>query len=92
VDASREGGTVVLEATDIGDQTRVTVTDEGAGIAPEHVESIFNPFFTTKSNGTGLGLALVSKIVDDHQGKICVRSDLGKGATFEMTLPHWLPT
>ncbi len=66
--------------------------DHGVGIDPEHLESIFNPFFTTKPQGVGLGLALVSKIVDEHGGKISVRSDKGAGTTFEVSLPKEQPT
>jgi signal transduction histidine kinase len=57
------------------------------GIKPEHLESIFNPFFTTKPEGIGLGLALVSKIIDEHSGRINVFSEPGEGTTFEITLP-----
>jgi two-component system sensor histidine kinase HydH len=49
---------------------------------------VFNPFFTTKPNGIGLGLALVAKIVDEHGGKISVRSEPQKGTTFEISIPR----
>ena len=65
----------------------IRVADSGSGIDAEHLESIFNPFFTTKPQGVGLGLALVSKIVDEHDGKISVRSQKGAGTTFEISLP-----
>jgi signal transduction histidine kinase len=63
----------------------------GEGIPPQHLESIFNPFFTTKPEGVGLGLALVSKIADEHHGRIRVYSQPGVGTTFEMTLPKEQP-
>ncbi|MBI3695823.1 MAG: hypothetical protein HY238_13410 [Acidobacteria bacterium] len=63
------------------------VSDSGGGIASENMESIFNPFFTTKPDGVGLGLAIVSKIVDDHRGKIAVASEVGRGTCFTVTLP-----
>jgi signal transduction histidine kinase len=64
-----------------------SVIDRGHGIAPEHLENIFNPFFTTKSDGVGLGLAIISKIVDEHNGKITVESELGNGSIFRVHLP-----
>jgi signal transduction histidine kinase len=64
------------------------VEDNGKGIERQHLESIFNPFFTTKSQGVGLGLAIVSKIVDEHGGRISVKSEIGVGTTFEMILPR----
>jgi signal transduction histidine kinase len=88
VDASPPHGVVAVTAEDRGSEIRVAVSDHGAGIARDHMESIFNPFFTTKSNGTGLGLALVAKIVDEHRGRIAVKSEAGVGTTFEILLPR----
>jgi len=65
----------------------VRIVDNGAGIAPEKVAKIFNPFFTTKDHGTGLGMAIARKIVDAHQGGIEVSSQLGRGTEFRVTLP-----
>lgn len=65
----------------------VAVADTGPGIAPELLEQVFNPFFTTKKDGVGLGLSIVSKIIDDHCGWIRVSSDPGKGACFRVFLP-----
>ena len=66
---------------------RVTVTDNGPGIAPEVMERIFSPFFTTKPQGSGLGLAIVRKIVDAHDGRIDVGVRPGGGTVFRVTLP-----
>jgi two-component system, NtrC family, sensor histidine kinase HydH len=88
IDASQPGAAVALELDEVGHEARISVIDQGSGIASEHVESIFNPFFTTKAEGTGLGLALVAKIIDEHQGKITVNSELGRGTTFEILLPN----
>lgn len=60
----------------------------GAGIDPKHLESIFNPFFTTKTQGVGLGLAIVSNIVDEHGGRIAVESEVNKGSVFIVRLPR----
>lgn len=65
----------------------VTVTDTGVGISPEHLPRIFEPYFTTKTNGTGLGLALVRQTIHDHGGTIAVVSEPGRGTTFTVTLP-----
>ena len=56
--------------------------DRGSGIDPKNLENIFNPFFTTKCEGVGLGLAIVSKIVDEHGGQITVESTPGEGSVF----------
>ncbi len=65
----------------------ITVADTGVGIAPEHLANIFRPFFTTKGHGTGLGLSLAQRIVEDHGGRIEVTSELGKGSSFVVRLP-----
>lgn len=65
----------------------VTVADTGIGIAPENLTNIFRPFFTTKGHGTGLGLSLAKRIVEDHGGRIEVTSEIGKGSTFVVKLP-----
>ena len=61
--------------------------DRGSGIDPKNLENIFNPFFTTKSDGVGLGLAICSKIVDEHGGQITVESTPGEGSVFRVFLP-----
>ncbi len=66
---------------------QVECTDTGCGIPPEHIEEIFNPFFTTKSTGSGLGLSISHQIVQDHRGYIDVESQLGKGSSFFVNLP-----
>lgn len=76
VTVERRGTTAVIE-----------VTDNGRGIAADHLPNIFRPFFTTKGEGTGLGLSLARRIVEDHQGRIDVTSTVGKGTTFAVVLP-----
>ena len=70
-----------------GNDAVVEVTDNGRGIAPEHLPNIFRPFYTTKGDGTGLGLSLARRIVEDHHGRIDVTSTVGKGTTFAVVLP-----
>ena len=65
----------------------VTVEDTGPGVPPELREQIFNPFFTSKKDGVGLGLAIVAKIVDDHRGWIRLDTDSRPGARFRVFLP-----
>ncbi len=66
---------------------RIRVQDTGPGIAPEHLQRIFNPFFTTKPDGLGLGLSVSQTIVGEHAGFLSVVSELGKGTTFFLDLP-----
>jgi signal transduction histidine kinase len=65
----------------------VEVSDDGPGMAAELIERVFNPFFTTKPQGSGLGLSIVRKIVDAHEGRIDVSSEPGVGTRFRVTLP-----
>jgi two-component system, NtrC family, sensor histidine kinase HydH len=69
----------------------VTVEDSGPGVPPEMREQIFNPFFTSKKDGVGLGLSIVAKIVDDHRGKIRLDSDSTQGARFRVFFPRAAP-
>ncbi len=85
--ASPPGGAVTLKARAAGGDAEVSVIDRGSGIEPALRDSIFNPFFTTKPEGVGLGLAIVSKIVDEHGGNITVESEPGKGSIFQVILP-----
>jgi signal transduction histidine kinase len=66
---------------------RVTVADTGVGIEPHNLDRLFEPFFTTKSHGTGLGLPITRRIVQEHNGQITVQSELKKGTTFSILFP-----
>lgn len=66
---------------------RVGIADTGCGISPENLTRIFNRYFTTKNEGTGLGLAVVDRIVKAHGGCVSVESEPGKGTTFLVDLP-----
>ncbi len=72
---------------DLGKHVKITISDTGAGMDENTLRRIFDPFFTTKKGGTGLGLSVVYGIAKDHNGYIDVRSDLGKGTTFELYFP-----
>ena len=86
-EASPPGAPISVRTREVGGQAEVSIIDHGCGIAPGQLESIFNPFVTTKQSGVGLGLAIVSKIVDGHGGKMSVESEPGKGSTFRVCLP-----
>ena len=64
----------------------VDIADNGPGVPPDVAEKIFNPFFTTKPKGSGLGLAVVRKIVDAHDGRIDMSTAEGRGTRFRVTL------
>jgi signal transduction histidine kinase len=88
-EAARAGAELSVSARveQRGDQTLVRISDNGTGIAKDKLEKIFIPFFTTKADGTGLGLALVHRIVTDHGGTVAVESN-ERGTTFSITLPR----
>ena len=86
-EAMPEGGTLRVETKRRGPYAHLEVADSGEGIPDEQLEDIFNPFFTTKAHGVGLGLAMVSKFVDSHGGTISVTSRPGEGSTFLVQLP-----
>jgi signal transduction histidine kinase len=80
-------GQVRVELGQSDHAATVTVSDNGRGIAAEHLPNIFRPFYTTKGNGTGLGLSLARRIIEDHGGRIEVTSALGAGSKFTVFLP-----
>jgi PAS domain S-box-containing protein len=86
IQACRPGGRVRL-AIDPGDPLRIRVTDDGCGIAPEHQKRIFEPFFSLRNGGTGLGLFLSLNFVRQWGGDIVVESTPGVGSTFEVRFP-----
>ena len=70
-----------------GDYIRIKVRDEGMGIPEKYLKQIFDPYFTTKPKGSGLGLATTYSVIKNHGGLIAVESELGCGATFTVYLP-----
>lgn len=86
-DATPAGGQIMLSTARQRDDVLVRVTDTGAGIAPEHRARVFEPYFSTKKAGTGLGLASVRRVVAEHGGTLSMESEVGKGTQFTMTLP-----
>jgi signal transduction histidine kinase len=86
--AMPEGGTLRIQAKPAGRQVQVLVCDTGTGIKPEHLDKIFDLYFTTKPKGSGIGLSMVYRIVQMHDGEIEIESILGKGTTFRILLPR----
>jgi hypothetical protein len=91
VQAMEGAGTVRVEIGSRDDFARVLVSDTGRGIPPQNLPNIFRPFYTTKGNGTGLGLSLARRIVEEHHGLIEVSSVVVKGSKFEVVLPFHMP-
>jgi signal transduction histidine kinase len=92
VQAMERVGTVCVEIGTRDGYASIAVSDTGRGISPQNLPNIFRPFYTTKGDGTGLGLSLARRIVEDHHGRIEVSSVLGKGSKFEVLLPFHMPT
>ena len=80
-------GKITVTVKPLGANAVVEVADNGRGIPADHLPNIFRPFYTTKGDGTGLGLSLARRIVEDHQGRIEVTSAVGQGTTFAVILP-----
>jgi signal transduction histidine kinase len=86
--AMPDGGTLRIHAKLAGRQVQVLVSDTGTGILPEHLDKIFDLYFTTKPKGSGIGLSMVYRIVQMHDGEIEIESTPGKGTTFRILLPR----
>jgi len=82
-----KGGEISVTMEVRGRDLEIRVEDTGKGIAPEHLPLVFNPFFTTRKTGTGLGLSLCRQIVQAHGGTIMVESEPGRGSVFTVRLP-----
>jgi signal transduction histidine kinase len=87
-EAMSQGGVITIRTRRNARGVFVDVEDTGPGIPPEHLNEIFNAFFTTKEKGTGLGLAVSLKILNDHNGELLVSSRVGEGSVFSVRLPR----
>jgi two-component system, NtrC family, nitrogen regulation sensor histidine kinase NtrY len=86
IDAMPSGGALAIRTAAHEGGVRLEVADTGQGLTQEECNRLFTPYYTTKTHGTGLGLAIVQSVISDHGGKIGVRSEPGKGATFVIDL------
>jgi len=94
-----EGGIITISGKNIdiepdshfklppGQYIRIMIQDQGTGIKKEHLDRIYDPYFTTKQKGSGLGLTIVYSIIEKHEGQVLVYSELGRGTTFNIYLP-----
>ena len=85
--AMPNGGVFTIATNHVDNEIRISLCDTGIGISKENLAKIFEPYFTTKETGTGLGLTQVYKIIREHQGEIVVDSEPGTGAEFKIILP-----
>jgi PAS domain S-box-containing protein len=86
-ESMRSGGQLRVETSARDGVVRLTIADSGVGIEKKNLERIFDPFFSTKEGGTGLGLALTHQIIEEHGGSIACESEVGRGTTFTISLP-----
>ena len=86
-EAMLEGGELTVTISASGMSVEVAIKDTGPGISPEGLEKIFEPLYTTKIQGTGLGLAVCQQVIAKHNGSLEVHSKVGVGTTFTVALP-----
>jgi signal transduction histidine kinase len=87
IQAMTKGGTLTVQTGETSEGVWVSVMDTGGGIPQEQINRIFEPFYTTKKKGSGLGLMIVQRIVRAHGGRIELESQVGRGTTFRIWLP-----
>jgi PAS domain S-box-containing protein len=87
MEALPNGGIIRVSTSLVNDKVRISIEDNGVGMTEEQVKKIGEPFYTTKATGTGLGLMVSYKIIQNHKGSISVKSELNKGTTFDIILP-----
>jgi signal transduction histidine kinase len=85
--AMPDGGELIVRAVRTGQQVEISVTDTGVGMDPDAVERCFEVYYSTKKGGTGLGLSTTRRIVEQHNGRIAVLSEKGRGTSFSIVLP-----
>jgi signal transduction histidine kinase len=78
---------ILVSVNEEEDNVIIAVKDNGIGIEPENIEHVFEPKFTTKTSGMGLGLGIIKNIIENYKGTITFETELGKGSTFIVSLP-----
>lgn len=91
MDAMPSGGVLMLRTSSENGEVHLEISDTGIGLTPEECERLFTPYYTTKQNAPGLGLAIVQSVVSDHGGRITVESETGVGTSFHIYLPLRAP-
>ena len=86
--AMNEGGTLRISCHAVGRRVQIDVEDTGVGIPPENLQKIFDLYFTTKEKGSGIGLSMVYRIVQLHDGEVEVQSTPGRGTRFRLVFPQ----
>jgi signal transduction histidine kinase len=86
--STRGGRLMVKSEQDDGGDVLISISDTGSGMGPQQAERIFDAFFTTKPEGTGMGLTISRSIIESHSGQIWVAPNSGRGTTFHFTLPR----
>ncbi|KIL18445.1 ATP-binding protein [Bacillus safensis] len=89
IEAMPEGGSIYISTEKVMNEWKITIQDEGKGMSEEDIQKIYDPFFSTKTEGTGLGLTICAAILKDHHGRMDVVSELGEGTAFHIYLPVW---
>ena len=84
---NQEEKSIIVAVTREENWVNITVKDNGIGIEPSYIEHIFEPKFTTKNSGMGLGLGIIKNIIENYKGTITFETQLGKGTTFTVSLP-----
>ncbi|MBP3961870.1 ATP-binding protein [Paenibacillus lignilyticus] len=87
IEATEGGGEIRIVVEQVGNHIMTSIADYGCGIPQELLDQVGRPFFTTKEQGTGLGLMISNKIISSHGGTISISSKMGEGTTFQVTLP-----
>lgn len=87
IEVMPKGGTITVSVQHVDEGVRIAIRDQGCGIPKEKIKKIGEPFYTTKERGTGLGLMVSYKIIEEHRGRIDIESEVGVGTTFYITLP-----
>ncbi|MFJ5963569.1 ATP-binding protein [Bacillus sp. NPDC093026] len=87
IEAMPEGGSIYISTEKVMNEWKITIQDEGKGMSEKDIQKIYDPFFSTKKEGTGLGLTICATILKDHHGRMDVSSEPGKGTAFHIYLP-----
>ena len=87
IQASDPGKKIILTLNQRNHNVILSISDEGGGISESQIKKVFQPFFSTRTQGSGLGLPISKKIIEKHGGRISVKSEAGKGTTFTIELP-----